>query len=598
MPVDIPRLDHGVIGNGRVLALVSPTTRIDWLCLPHFDSPSVFARLLDSEDGGTFWFEATGNVRTQMRYVTNTNVLRTTVSADDGVFDVYDYAPRVPDGLSVDAPVEIHRVLLPREGEPHVRVRFDPRPDYARAVPTFTEVAHGLDISGGPQSLHLRTDIPAPYIRNNLPVRLDQPHYFILSCGSPPVLDSVSEVEQVMRLTIAGWRAWAKTCAIPSFAGTDVLRSALCLKLHAFDETGAIIAATTTSIPEAVGTERTWDYRFCWLRDAAFVVEALRRLSHLAEGEAFVRFLRDVAESGPLQPLYGIGGERHLVEERLDHLRGFAGTRPVRIGNAAYFQQQHDLMGEMVLCLESLITDPRVIPGDTTSAMALVERLVEQAIALYPLDDTGLWEFRARMRPYTFSKVLCWVAAHRGAILARVLGRPDLAERWDSWANIQRDVILDAAYNPTLGFFTQALHGEHPDASNLLLPTFGIIDARDPRFISTVRAYERLLVRNGLMLRYQHPDDFGDTTSAFTICSFWWAEAVAMTGEVDRAIDIFNRLLAYANPVGLFSEDIDPATGRLLGNFPQAYTHVGLIHTAITIGELLDARESRFRAWT
>jgi GH15 family glucan-1,4-alpha-glucosidase len=479
-----------------------------------------------------------------------------------------------------------------------VRVRFDPRPDYARAVPDLVETSHGLDIYGGPQSLHLRTNMPVTYLRNDLPLRLDGPRFFIVSCGSPTELDLVADVEQVMRLTIAGWRTWAKSTAIPRFAGREVLRSALCLKLHAFDETGAIIAATTTSIPEAVGTERTWDYRFCWLRDSAFVVEALRRLGHLTEGEAFVRFLRDVAESGPLQPLYGIGGERDLVEEHLDHLAGFANTKPVRIGNAAYFQQQHDLMGEMVLCLESLLTDPRVIPGDKNSAMSLVARLVERAMEAFHEDDTGLWEFRTRMRPYTFSKVLCWVAAHRGAKLARLLGRPDLAEQWGTWATTQQGVILEAAYNKELGYFTQALHGEFADASNLLLPTFGIIDARDPRFVSTVHAYEQLLVRDGLMLRYQHPDDFGDTTSAFTICSFWWVEAVAMVGDVDRAIAIFERLLSHANPVGLFSEDVDPKTGHLLGNFPQAYTHVGLIHAAITINELLEAREARFRAWT
>ncbi len=593
-----PPLNHGVIGNGRVLALVAPSTHIDWLCMPHFDSPSLFARLLDIDKGGTFAFEPTGEFRTQMSYVTNTNVLRTRVTAADGSFDVYDYAPRVPAGLRVEAPIEIHRVLMPREGEPQVRVRFDPRPDYARARADISEVAHGVDVFGGPTSFHLRTNAPASYVRNGLPIRLDQPRYFILSCGTPTMLDSTADVEQVMRVTIAGWRVWAKTCHIPCFAGHEVLRSALCLKLHAFDETGAIIAASTTSIPEAIGTERTWDYRYCWLRDAAFVVEALRRLGHLQEGEAFVRFLRDVAEGGPLQPLYGVGGERDLVEVHLDHLAGYANTRPVRVGNAAYFQEQHDLMGEMVLCLDSLLSDPRVIPGDRVSAMSLVERLVEKAIELFPLDDTGLWEFRTRMRPYTFSKVLCWVAAHRGARLAKLLERPDLEERWKGWAATQQAYILDAAFNKELGFFTQTLNGEHPDASILLLPTLGIIDARDPRFVSTVHAYERLLVRNGLMLRYHHPDDFGETTSAFTICSFWWVEALAMMGELDRAIEVFNRLVSFANPVGLFSEDVEPTTGQLLGNFPQAYTHVGLIHAAITIGELLEAREGRFRAWT
>lgn len=594
----IPTLNHGAIGNGRVLALISPSTHVEWLCLPRFDSPSVFARLLDANHGGSFGFEPTGRAQIEMQYLTNTNVLQTRVTASDGSFDIYDYAPRVLAGLGVDAPVELHRVLVPREGQPHIRVHFDPRPDYARATPEIIEVAHGLDIRGGPLSLHLRSNVPASYLKNDLGIRLDEPRFFILSCGAPSPLDSMPAVQQVLQHTIDGWRAWAKTCAIPSFAGREVLRSALCLKLHAFVETGAIIAASTTSIPEAIGTERTWDYRFCWLRDAAFVVEALRRLSHLAEGEAFVRFLRDVAERGTLQPVYGIGGERDLPEEHLDHLAGFAGSRPVRIGNAAYLQTQHDLMGEMVLCLETLLTDPRVVNDDITSVFELVERLVEDAIAVSHVDDTGLWEFRTRLRPYTFSKVLCWVAAHRGARLARLAGRDDLAERWDQWATTQQAYILEAAYSPALGFFTQTLHGEHPDASLLLLPTFGIVDARDPRFVSTVRAYERLLVRNGLMLRYQHPDDLGETTSAFSICSFWWVEAVAMMGEVERAVEIFNRLLTYANPLGLFSEDIDPRTGQLLGNFPQAYTHVGLIHAAITIGELIESREARFRAWT
>ena len=595
----VPRLDHGAIGNGQVLALVAPTTDIEWLCLPRFDSPSIFASLLDRERGGRFGFEPLGSNPTfAMHYIANTNVLGTKVTASDGVFDVLDFAPRLPQGLGVESPVEIVRLLIPRSGTPHLRVRFDPRPDYARAEPQITEGPHGLEVRGGSATVHLRSNTPAPYLTNDLAIRLDQPRFFALSYDRPSAIDSAATAQFALDQTIVGWRAWAKTCALPSFAETAVLRSALCLKLHVFEETGAIIAATTTSIPEALGTERTWDYRYCWLRDAAFVVEALRRLSHLAEGEAFVGFLRDVAEQGPLQPVYGIGGERHLVEVHLDHLSGFGDSKPVRIGNAAYLQRQHDLMGEMVLCLETLLTDPRVITDDVGEVLTLVERFVQEAMEAAELDDTGLWEFRTRLRPYTFSKVLCWVAAHRGAQLVRANGRGELAERWRTWADAQQARIMAAAYREDLGYFTQALHGEYPDASLLLLPTLGFIDARDPRFVSTVEAYERLLVEDGLMLRYKHPDDFGETTSAFSICSFWWVEALAMSGDLDRAIALFNRLLAYANPVGLFSEDVDPRTGRLLGNFPQAYTHVGLIHAAITIGELLEARDGRFRAWS
>jgi alpha,alpha-trehalase len=589
-------LNHGVIGNGRVLALINPDTSIDWLCMPRFDSPSVFARLLDEERGGSFAFEADG-LRTTMSYARNTNVLRTEGETADGRFEVYDFAPRIPAGLTVEAPLEVHRLIRPLSGTPRLRVRFKAAPDYGRATAEYVPIGAGVEIRGGPARLFLRSNIPPDYIESGFPFRVDRPLYFVLSCGRPTEVDSTASVERALELTIAGWRQWAKMCALPTFAPETVLRSALCLKLHAYSDTGAIIAAATTSIPEALDSVRTWDYRFCWLRDAAFVVEALRRMSHFAEGEAFVRFLRDVADAGPLQPLYGIGGERNLVEEMLPHLAGFEGVGPVRIGNAAYTQNQHDLMGELILCLETILTDPRVVYEDR-SVMLLVERLVNEAIQLSQREDTGLWEYRTMPRHYTFSKVMCWVAAHRGAQLAEMFALPEQAQQWRAWADKERQRILTKSYSEELGYFTQSFEGVFPDASNLLLPTLGIIDPTDPRFVSTVRAYERILVENGLMLRYRHPDDFGNTTSAFSICSFWWVEALAMMGEVDNAVALFNRLLGHANPLGLFSEDIDPHTGRLLGNFPQAYTHVGLIHAAITIGEILEARTAHFRAWT
>jgi GH15 family glucan-1,4-alpha-glucosidase len=410
-------------------------------------------------------------------------------------------------------------------------------------------------------------------------------------------LPSLASVNQSLELTVAGWRVWAKTCALPTFADREVLRSALCLKLHIYHDTGAIIAAATTSIPEAMGTQRSWDYRYCWLRDAAFVVEALRRLSYLGEGERFITYLRNVAEAGPLQPLYGIGGERELEEQPLPHLAGFGGNGFVRIGNSACLQQQNDLMGEVLLCLDTLLNDPRIVHDDPEEFLPLIERLVEEAIAAAPHPDMGIWEFRSMLRHYTFSRAMCWAAIHRGARLIRRFGRFDLADRWETIAELEKKVILERGFNSKSGIFTQALDGENADSANLLLPTIGIIEARDPRFISTVEVYQRMLVDRGLMLRYRNPDDFGPTTSAFTICSFWWAEALALIGRLDEAVELFQRLMTYANHVGLFSEDIDPATGALLGNFPQAYTHVGLIHAATTIGELIEARDSKVRAW-
>ena len=439
-------LAHGAIGNGSVLALIGPDTSVDWLCLPRFDSPSVFARLLDEDRGGRFQFVAENPVASAMAYLRNTNILRTEIRTADGVCEVVDFAPRLPAGLGVNAPVEVHRLIRPIEGAPRLRPIFDPRPDYARAAIDLAITSEGLEVLGGPHRLYLHSNVPAATIAEGRPFRVDRACFFALSASRPPDVHDAASMERGLELTRAGWRAWSKTCALPTFRPEVVLRSALCLKLHQYLDTGAIVAAATTSIPEAIGTERTWDYRFCWLRDSAFVVEALRRLSHLNEGERFVEFLRGVADDGPLQPLYGLAGERDLVEHQLPHLAGFAGTGPVRIGNAAYAQTQHDVMGEMLLCLDTITSDPRT--GDYHPALLpLVDRLVTEAMTAADEEDTGLWEFRTLPRHYTFSKVLCWVAASRGSRLARKIGDQERAARWGAWADERRGPILDAAYN-------------------------------------------------------------------------------------------------------------------------------------------------------
>ncbi len=592
-------LDHGLIGNGRVLALVSPTSAIDWMCLPRFDAPSIFARLLDTDRGGTFRFlVGDASPRGTLAYLPNTNVLRCVFTHHDASWELIDFCPRVPEGLDVRVPLRFVRLLRPLRGNPRLRVDFDPRPDYGRAPRQLVAGTRGIVANGGEAPLYLETNVPTPYVLDRREFLLDRPTWFVGAWGFPDTPPpTTASVEHELDLTVRGWRRWAQTCALPTFAANEVLRSALCLKLCAYHDTGAIIAAATTSIPEAMGTERTWDYRYCWLRDAAFVVEALRRLGHLEEGAHFIRYLREVAEAGPLQPLYGVGGERDLPEVFLPHLRGFSGNGHVRIGNAASLQRQNDLMGELVLCLETLLSDPRTVHDDPERLVPLLERLVEQAIAAAPTADTSIWEFRSFLRHYTFSRAMCWAAIARGARLAARLGRPDLAARWETIAASERQIVLERGYNAERGYFTQALDGVWPDASNLLLHAIGLVDARDPRFVSTVAAYERLLVDRGFLLRYRNDDDFGATTSAFTICSFWWAEALAVMGRLDDAVATFRRLAAHANPLGLFSEDIDPETGALLGNFPQAYTHVGLIHAAMTIGQLLEARDGAVRAW-
>lgn len=595
---EIPALNHGLIGNGSVLALVSPSSAVEWLCMPRFDSPSVFGRLLSRERGGVFRLMMGGReVEGRMEYQKNTNVLSTTFEGDGYAFEVIDFAPRLPREWKVESPIQFCRLVRPFYGSIKLGVDFQPRLDYGRGETQLIGHHGCIEVRGQGGPLFLETNLPLSYVNSGREFILEEPVFFSLSYGSPFRM-TMARLLNELELTAEGWRRWSKTCALPLFRPELVLRSALCLKLHAFEDTGAIIAATTTSIPESPGSGRTWDYRYCWLRDAAFVVEALRRLSHLYEGEKFLHFLRNVAEMGPLQPLYGIDGNPSAPEEILEHWEGFGGEGPVRIGNAAALQRQHDLMGEVVLCLETLLRDPRLVHEDDQRFFPLVRRLVEEAIERAPQPDTSIWEFRTLLRNYTFSRALCWAAVDRGAGIARRFQEFEHSARWERIAKAEREEILTRGYNAELGFFTQALDGQYMDASNLLFPSIGLVDPKDPRFLSTLDVYGRDLTDRGLMMRYRNEDDFGKPTSSFTICSFWWAEALALAGRLEEAIEVFERVCGFANPVGLFSEDIESDTGRLMGNFPQAYTHVGLIHAAITISELLEARDGKVRAWS
>jgi len=594
------RLDHGAIGNGSLLALVNPDSGIDWLCAPRFDSPSIFGRLLDAEQGGTWRFaHPSGPLRGDMRYVRNTNVLLTRFEVGDEAWEQFDFVPWIPDGLTHRRPQRLVRYLRPVRGAPRIAMELDVRPDYARQRPRPRVAERGLliDAHDG-MTLALHSNVPGPYIASGRPFRLDRPRYFVLDLSGQSPYVHMDEVVRELDLTIAGWRRYAQACSLPGFCDEAVLRSALCLKLHQYAETGAMIAAATTSIPEVVGEPRTWDYRFCWLRDSVFTVEALRRLGHFQEGRDFLQFVLDVVDTGPLQPLYGIGGERDLPETTLDHLAGFRGTQPVRIGNAASRQTQTDLIGEVVLCLRTMLTDARVDPGKPDYWMPLVDRMVREARASFQVPDVGIWEYRGAPGLHTFSRAMCWAAVHHGAAIARHFGERPRALEWQEAAGTMRDEVLRRGFSESLGMFTQTFDNEEADAANLLLPSIGLLRGDDPRFQATLQAYERELVRSTGVMRYVHGDDFGVPKSTFTICAFWWAEALAMAGRLDDAIGFFERILEHANPLGLFSEDLDPDTGELLGNFPQAYTHVGLIHAAMTIGTLLRARDGRYHAWS
>lgn len=593
-------LDHGILGNGRILGLVHPDSGMDWLCMPRFDSPSLFARILDEEKGGCWRFvDGEGQpLQGELRYVHNTNVLRHVFRDEHGAWELFDFAPRIPDGLRNKTPLRVTRLLRPLEGRPRLAVRFDPRPNYGREQPRLLPGTHGLEFEGDGQPYTLQTNLPLDYIESGRAFTLDAPRFFTLDYGLVGAPQHLDDIHRELDLTIAGWRHWARNSALPGFADEDVLRSALCLKLHAYEDTGAIIAASTTSIPEMIGEPRTWDYRFCWLRDSVFTVEALRRIAHFFEGRQFLRFLLDVVEGGELQPLYGIGGERELPEEELLHLSGYEGTAPVRVGNAAAAQYQADLMGEVVLCIRSMLVDTRSDLRNPKHWYPLVERMVSEAIEGFNKPDMGIWEYRGRPMRHTFSRAMCWAAVHHGSFIAEHFDAHDRAEEWRQIAAKMKEEVLEEAWNEELGMFVQANDSPHADAALLLLPSIDLISAKDPRFLSTLDRYKDLLVRESGVMRYVHEDDFGSPASNFTICSFWWIEALAMAGRLDESMEMFERVRSQANSLGLFSEDYDPVAKRMLGNFPQAYTHVGLINAAMTIGNLLRARDGRFHAWS
>lgn len=592
-------LPYGVVGNGAVTAIVHPDTGIDWLCLPRLDGPSVFGRLLDAREGGSFAFaSAEEDAAFEAAYMDGTNVLRTEVRSASGAFEVLDFAPWRPAEGPAGSPVELVRLVRPLAGTPRLRVCFDPRPDYARGAFEPELLIDGLRFRSSGTAVQLEGSLSGEEVLAGEAIELREPVWFRLAAreSRAPYAD-LAAVEAELDATARAWRAWAAGVETGGFADAEVLRSALCLKLLASPSTGATAAAATTSVPESIGEERTWDYRFCWLRDSVFTVEALRRLGRPAEGRAYLEFVLRVAQGGALQPLYGLDGERDLEELILDHLDGFLGTRPVRIGNAAALQTQHDLMGEVVLALGTLLTDDDLAGDGAGRWFGLLERMVEESLEAYLQPDLGIWEYRDQPRVHLFSQAMCWAAVHHGAVLAGRMGRRARAEGWRARADEMREVILARGFDPALGMFVQAFGEGNPDAANLLLPSIGIVDARDGRFRSTIDRYRELLVRDHGVMRYLHSDDFGEPTSTFTVCSFWWCEALAQAGEVEEARERFDALLARANPVGLFSEDLDAESGELLGNFPQAYTHIGLIHAALTIGAA-QRGEGGARAWT
>lgn len=584
-------MNLGVIGNGNVAALVDRRGRICWHCLPRFDGDPVFCSLLNgSEPDAGFMEVSLENLASGTQaYDPNTAVLVTTLLDGSGAgIRITDFAPRFKLFGRIFRPAMLVRKVEPFDGTPLIRIKVRPLHDHGEAVPARTRGSNHMRFVMPQQTLRLTTDAPITYVETESPFTVNTPFHMVFG-PDEPVAESLSfVVRDHLERTREYWFEWSRYLSIPFEWQDAVIRAAITLKLCQFEETGAIVAALTTSIPEVPEEARNWDYRHCWLRDAYFSVHALNRLGATRTMEKYLDYITTVLsieKDADLKPVYGILPDRPLTELMVGSLAGYRGMGPVRVGNQAQEQVQHDSYGSIVLATAQMFFDRRLpVRGDARLFVQL-ERLGEKARGYAFAPDAGLWEFRGRSQVHTHSSALCWAACDRLAKIAAALGLDERMGYWRAAADRIGTSILDQAWNAELNSFVSTLGGGDVDASLLLLREIGLVSASDPRFLGTLDLITQKLRRGDHLFRYSSADDFGLPRNAFTICTFWYIDALAAVGRRDEARDMFERMLACRNHLGLLSEDIDTVSGELWGNFPQTYSLVGLILCAMHLSK-------------
>ena len=571
---------YGVIGNSGTAALIHENGSIDWCCLPRFDSPSAFGALLDPE-GGRFRVCAANEAKSRQSYLDRTAILRTEFDDGETAFAVIDFMPRYRDGQSWCRPSEILRILKPLRGRPHVRVVFDPKLNYARGETVVKQKNGYLMATNGLEDLYLYGSLPVASVMSRAAIPLETDHFLLLSYHEKFVEPTLVYANDMFERTREHWEAWSNESRLPSLWSSEVLRSAITLKLLIYEETGAMVAAATTSLPEAIGDSRNWDYRYCWLRDASLVLESMKSIGHFHEARAFINFLLHLFESKQtaVQILYRVDGRTDLAEQTLPNLHGYQNSKPVRIGNDACRQRQNDIFGEVLHTIHLYYFHYQLEPMPA-EVWSLVKFMVNTAVRDWRSTDAGIWELRTRRKHFTHSKMLSWVAVDRGVRIARAIGRTEMANEWGPVADIIRDDIMRKGWKPGIGSFTQTYGSNFLDISLLQAVRLGFIGQSDPRWISTVKKCAEALCRDGFVFRYTNADDFGKPKSAFIPASLWMAKALYTIGERERSVELLERVLSSANHVGLLSEDVDVASHELLGNFPQAYSHMAVINAA------------------
>lgn len=580
-------LNYGVIGNCKTAALISDKGSIEWLCFPYFDSPSVFAALLDTKKGGSFSFTVPKEYSITQKYLDNTNILCTVFDSGEHAFEVLDFMPRYRSSKKeYYLSPEVYRYIRLLKGKPRFRVHYEPVLNYG-SEPVKHKRVRDYIISYSSENIkdniYLYSNMDYDSIINEEEIVLEEDSYFLISYRQKLVNVNIDRVYLEYQRTKVYWLNWYNRSHKLDNYNDWVARSLLVLKLMSYQDSGAVLAAVTTSLPETIGEERNWDYRFCWLRDASMSIKMLLKLGHRSAARRYIGFVKRIlkSKSDSYQIMYGINGERQLEEKTLNHLAGYENSKPVRIGNAAYDQKQNDSLGFLMDVIYSYYL---YFPGtldEIEEMWEMVKTIVKAVYLDWRKPDNGIWEFRNKKDHFVISKVMCWVALDRARQIADYLENHDYASKWQEEADKIKEEILSKGWNEKLQSFTQAYGGKDLDTSLLLMEYYGFIEAGDDKFVKTVEKIKEELMYKGLMYRYKNEDDFGKPSSAFIICTFWMIRALFVTGEEEEAHRLFEEILSDANHLKLLSEDLDFETRRQLGNFPQAYSHLALIDTAL-----------------
>jgi GH15 family glucan-1,4-alpha-glucosidase len=590
-----PSLDLAPIGNCTISALIDREGRYVWACAPRVDGDALFSSLLSGGDAADpealgFWsVELDGQVEAEQAYLRNTPVLRTVLRDAGGAeLEIVDFAPRHRQSGRIYRPSAFVRIVRPLKGAPRIRIRLRPARDWGarRAEPTWG--SNHIRYLGSAADFRLTTNCPVSHILEERLFRLEDAFALFFGPDEPFSGDVLGASLHMLHETTAYWREWVRTLALPLEWQKPVIRAAITLKLCAYEETGAIVAALTTSIPEHADSGRNWDYRYCWLRDAYYVVRALNRLGAADMLENYLGYLRNIVDQtagGHVQPVYGVGMEADLHERQVESLAGYRGMGPVRVGNQACEHVQHDVYGQVVLSNVQAFFDERLLRQATVDDFQALEQVGERAFAVYDQPDAGLWEFRTIARVHTYSALLCWAACDRLGNAAESLGLDERAALWRERAGVVRERINAEAWSAEDGRFAASFGGRELDASLLQLIDLHFLEPGDPRFIATLEAIERELKRGSHLLRYADPDDFGTPVTAFNFCTFWFIEALHQAGRPEEARTLFEEMLSHRTHAGLLSEDIAFSDGELWGNYPQTYSLVGLINCAVLLSK-------------